>query len=57
MPKRAKSDQFRANADECERQARRARDPQVIAQFRDLAKRWRDLAAQVEQLGKGDTDV
>jgi hypothetical protein len=46
----SKAEQFRANADECERRASHSRDPRVKAQFMDLAGQWRRLAGRVENL-------
>jgi hypothetical protein len=42
--------QFPANAAECVREAKRARDPKLKAQFEDLAFRWRRLAAEADRL-------
>jgi hypothetical protein len=51
MPSRpSRAEQFRANADECERRAINSRDPQPKAQFMDLASHWRHLAGQVESI-------
>jgi hypothetical protein len=44
----SKAEQFRANADECERLACYSHDPRVGAQFMDLASHWRYLARHVE---------
>jgi hypothetical protein len=46
----SKAEQFRANADECERRASHSHDPRVKAQFIDLASHWRHLAGLVESL-------
>jgi len=43
-------ERFRANADECERRASQSRDPQLKAQFMELAADWRHLAEQVESI-------
>ena len=45
-----KAEQFRAHADECERRASHSRDPQLKAQFMELASDWRQLAKQVERI-------
>jgi hypothetical protein len=45
-----KAEQFRANADKCERRAINSRDPQLKAQFMDLASHWRHLAGQIESI-------
>ena len=43
---------YRARADECEEQAQAARDPEVKAQLHLLARQWRELADQVERMGR-----
>jgi hypothetical protein len=48
MGKRAK--EYRARAAECEALAAVATDPKFKATYEDLAKRWRDLARQVDTL-------
>jgi hypothetical protein len=50
--KQKKAVRFRENAAECDRQAKRTSDPQVKAQFEELARRWRDLAQQTERLAE-----
>jgi hypothetical protein len=50
--KQKKALRFRENAAECDRQAKRASEPQVKAQFEDLARRWRELAQQAERLAE-----
>jgi hypothetical protein len=46
-PKR-RAAQFRANAANCERRAKDTHHPKIAGEFRFLAQRWRQLAAQVE---------
>lgn len=46
-PKR-RAEQFRANAANCERRAKDTHHPKIAGEFRFLAQRWRELAAQVE---------
>jgi hypothetical protein len=46
----SKSDRFKANAEECDRHAAAASDLRVKEQFRALAREWRALAAQAEEL-------
>jgi hypothetical protein len=48
MGKRA--EEYRALAAECEAMAAAAPDPKFKATYEDLAKRWRDLARQVDTL-------
>ena len=40
-----KGNEYRAKAEACERQAASAHDRRVKAQFEDLARQWRELAA------------
>jgi hypothetical protein len=49
-PQQTKPAKFRARAGECEREAKRASDPKLKAQFEDLATRWRRLAEEAERL-------
>jgi seryl-tRNA synthetase len=46
----SRAEQFRANADECERRASHLYDARVKAQFMELASQWRRLAGQVESI-------
>jgi hypothetical protein len=48
----ARPEDYRARANECEEQARAARDPEVKAQLQLLARHWRELADQVERMGR-----
>jgi hypothetical protein len=48
MGKRA--DEYRERAAECEALAAVTADPKFKATYEDLAKRWRDLARQVDTL-------
>lgn len=48
----ARPEDYRARADECEEQARTARDPEVKAQLHLLARQWRELADQAERMGR-----
>jgi hypothetical protein len=43
--KPAGRDQCLAKAVECEEKAKRARNSEVVAHYRDLARQWRALAA------------
>jgi hypothetical protein len=53
----SKSDRFKANAEECDRHAGAASDPRVKEQFRALAREWRALAVQADQLKNGKPGV
>jgi hypothetical protein len=48
----SQADGHRAEALECEKIAETARDPHMKSQFEDLARRWRELAAQTEKIGR-----
>lgn len=48
----ARPEDYRAKADECEQQARGARDPEVKAQLQLLARQWRELADQAERMAR-----
>jgi hypothetical protein len=39
---------YRRKAQECERAAARVTDPQVQAIYRDMARRWTEMADQAE---------
>jgi hypothetical protein len=41
---------YRDKAEACERMAVQAKDPDVKASFDEVARQWRDLARQVEQM-------
>jgi hypothetical protein len=45
----AKALGYLLRADECERRAAAARDPEIRRQYEDLARQWREMAAQVER--------
>ena len=47
-----RADEYRARAEEADRQAREARDPQAQFTFRLIARRWRELADQMERIGR-----
>jgi len=47
------ADQFRENADRCERQAAGCSSPLAKKTFDDLARQWRDLARQQDELDLG----
>jgi len=42
---------YRTKAAQCERWAKEARDPEAKRDFIEVAREWRDLAAQVERHG------
>jgi hypothetical protein len=44
-----KTEQYRANADMCDKEAAKAQDPEVKRQFSELASQWRDLAKHAER--------
>lgn len=48
----ARPDDYRARADECEWEASATRDSRIKAQFLDLARQWRELAAVAQQSRK-----
>jgi hypothetical protein len=45
-----RADQYREKAAECDAAAATAPDPKIKLVYDDLAKRWRDLARQVDTL-------
>jgi hypothetical protein len=46
MTSKSKAKEYRAFAEECDRNAAAASDPDVKLQFRQLARRWRELEIQ-----------
>jgi hypothetical protein len=44
-----KTEQYRANADACDKEAAKSHDTEVKRQFSELASQWRDLAKQAER--------
>jgi len=46
----ARADQFRKNADDCERRAASCKDRHVKKIFEELAHQWRYLARQVDEM-------
>jgi hypothetical protein len=48
----SRADAYRANAAECVRQAASTRDPDIKAQFPDLARQWREMAELADRLFK-----
>jgi len=45
-----RAEEYRAKAAECETMVAATPDPKIKAIYVDLAKRWRDLARQVDTL-------
>jgi hypothetical protein len=43
---------MRAKALECEQLAGVARDPAVVHMYTDVARKWRELAAQIDRRNK-----
>ena len=50
------SDQYREKAAECDRLADRAHFARIAARYRDLARRWREIAQHAEWLEKRGRD-
>ena len=48
----ASSDEYRRKAVECEQLANRAHPARIAARYRDLARRWREIARYAEWLEK-----
>jgi hypothetical protein len=48
----ARLEDYRARADECEKQALAASDPKVKAQLQLLARQWRELADKAERVAR-----
>jgi hypothetical protein len=48
---------LRSTADECARQARRAKDIKAKAELFDIAAEWHYLAGQAEKLFKRETQI
>jgi hypothetical protein len=45
----SQADGYRAKAVECEKSAASTRDPHMKSQFEDLARRWREMAAELDK--------
>ena len=46
----SRAEEYRAKAAQCEAIATATPDPKIKAVYADIAKRWRDLARQVDTL-------
>jgi hypothetical protein len=46
----SKAKEYRALAEECDRQAAAADDPDIKIKFREMARRWRELEIQATML-------
>jgi hypothetical protein len=55
MPNRSKYDQFVARADEAQKQADKAKDPEVEAHWRRIAANYRDLAMMAQYANRPKT--
>jgi len=49
----SRADQFRKNADDCERRAVSCKDQHAKKTFEELARQWRYLARQVDEMDLG----
>ena len=47
---RRRADICRQKADECERAARRVADPQVQASYRQMSRRWHEIAERQQMI-------
>jgi len=45
----SKADEYRAQADECDKCADKTHDRDVRDQYRELARQWREMAKQAER--------
>jgi len=45
-----KAEEYRARATECDYCAEAANDAMIRTDFRDMARQWRQMADQIEQL-------
>lgn len=45
-----KAEEYRARATECDYRAEAANDAMIRTDFRDMARQWRQMADQIEQL-------
>jgi hypothetical protein len=52
MASKGQAEQFRVNAANCDRRAMDTHHSKIADEFRLLAQRWRELAAQVESFGE-----
>jgi hypothetical protein len=52
MTPKGHAELFRANAGNCDRRAKDTDHPKIAGGFRLLARRWRELAAQVESFSE-----
>jgi len=48
----SKAEEYRVQAIECDKLATAARDAKTKTQFEELARRWRELAKQVDMIGR-----
>jgi hypothetical protein len=51
----SRAEEYRAHANECDRRAATARDPEVKSQFDELARQWREMANQIDRMFSGIT--
>jgi hypothetical protein len=48
----SKSEEYRAKAAECDQRAASIRDTEVKAHYQELARQWREMANQIERMGR-----
>ena len=48
---RTKAQEYQRNAEDAEKEAERVKDPIAAETYRDIARRWRQMAEQAERLG------
>jgi hypothetical protein len=48
----SKAEEYRAKADDCDKQAEQAKDPETRRQFLELARQWRVMATAAALQGK-----
>jgi hypothetical protein len=48
----AKADEYRRQADECDRRANQAKDPEAKRMFKAAAEQWRSMALTAERNGQ-----
>ena len=49
---RSRADICRQKADECERAAKRVADPQVQASYRQMSRKWHEIAERQRAIGE-----
>jgi hypothetical protein len=48
----SKAEEYRAKAAECEQHAESIRDAYIKGHYQELARQWREMAEQIERMGR-----